>query len=332
MTIKHAHIQQVLTVLLILTMAASVRAQGGSSTEVKFTRHDIDRSGGCEIDATIPVDPAATYLQTEAASALDAVPVDLAAACIQPGDKIRLQRLGEWDCGDPCDKGLDSLLGVFSSSATLLPQSESHRVPDAIPAGQSITTSGAGITLQGGGVTDIPEDFIIAGNTAQRADHTCLVVPEGATHLFLSVSDSVYGDNTDPDGDFAVHITPAEDCPLASRELKLTRRTIDAGGEIRSFSNFIRLSGTIGQHDPTRAEGGDIQLTGGFWVELPLGDCENDGDVDLRDHARFVDCVAGPDPAALFPDDCRCFDVNRNDTVDLLDFATVQAGFHGSAE
>ncbi len=34
-----------------------------------------------------------------------------------------------------------------------------------------------------------------------------MTVPKGATHLFLGPLDSLYDDNTDPNGDYSVRIT-----------------------------------------------------------------------------------------------------------------------------
>ncbi len=53
-------------------------------------------------------------------------------------------------------------------------------------------------TFFGGVTTDIPEDFSITDTVIQ--------IPLGATHLFVAPHDSFYGDNTDPDGDYAVRI------------------------------------------------------------------------------------------------------------------------------
>ena len=36
---------------------------------------------------------------------------------------------------------------------------------------------------------------------------TIIVSPVGATHLFITAHDSLYYDNTDPDGDLAVRVT-----------------------------------------------------------------------------------------------------------------------------
>jgi len=57
------------------------------------------------------------------------------------------------------------------------------------------------------------------------------------------------------------------------------------------------------------------------------GDCDGDGDVDLDDHADFVDCILGP--AADLGSDCDCFDLEPNGHVDLGDYATFQVNFTG---
>lgn len=102
--------------------------------------------------------------------------------------------------------------------------------------------------------------------------------------------------------------------------------TIDGGGAMRSTSADERfvLSGTIGQHDAGVMHGGEFKLTGGFWFESPLGDCNSNGIVDLVDHQEFVDCMGGPDPGEEAIGDCRCFDMNGDELISLRDFAQIQ--------
>ncbi len=103
--------------------------------------------------------------------------------------------------------------------------------------------------------------------------------------------------------------------------------TVDGGGAMFSTGDDYELSGTIGQPDAANVmEGGEFELTGGFWFRIPLGDCEDDGDVDLNDFEAFEACLTGPDTPVV-DGACRCFDVDRNNAVDLVDLATVQANF-----
>ncbi len=116
------------------------------------------------------------------------------------------------------------------------------------------------------------------------------------------------------------------------QEFEITRSTIDGGGVMRSTGGDLELSGTMGQLDAgsaaPKSTGGDFELTGGFWMQIPLGDCEDDGDVDLSDHDLFTSCITGPNAATS--DGCRCFDVNLSNTVDLVDFAIAQTTYTGS--
>ena len=113
-----------------------------------------------------------------------------------------------------------------------------------------------------------------------------------------------------------------------AQEYEMSRWTIDGGGAMSSLGGEFELSGTIGQADAGSMTGGDFALTGGFWFELPPSDCNSTGGVDLLDYDDFEACLTGPD--AGLAEGCECFDVNRNDTVDLLDFAVAQTVFRGS--
>jgi hypothetical protein len=105
--------------------------------------------------------------------------------------------------------------------------------------------------------------------------------------------------------------------------------SIDGGGVMRGATEdgSLALSGTIGQPDAGTMTGGKFKLTGGFWFELPPGDCNATGSVGLPDHEGFVTCMLGPDDVIEVA--CQCFDVNSNGTVDLVDFSTYQRSFRG---
>ncbi len=110
---------------------------------------------------------------------------------------------------------------------------------------------------------------------------------------------------------------------LGGAEYEMSRHTIDGGGVMHSTGGEFELSGTIGQADAGTLTGGDFELTGGFWLALAVGDCNEDGGVNVFDHHTFAPCMNGPSPD-LFDPDCVCFDTDRNNTVDLRDAAIFQ--------
>jgi len=117
-------------------------------------------------------------------------------------------------------------------------------------------------------------------------------------------------------------------CALViGQEFEISRYTIDGGGVMRSVGVDFELSGTIGQPDAGVLSGGGFELTGGFWFALAPGDCNDDGTVGLSDYYSFQVCLSGPD--APTTDGCACFDLDRDGTVDLADFALSQSNFTG---
>lgn len=166
-------------------------------------------AGSATAQTTIPIHVLAAYLHADPVdSTIAAYPVPLASLGLAPGMTIALQPVGDWDNGPGGDVYLTGL-GVFSGSATLLAPALPHRVPDAIDAGIDNYTPP---TWPSNEPTEIPEDFAIwdAGVT--------VVIPAGATHLFLTVADIYYEDNSDPDGDYGMRITlvPTTTAPIAS--------------------------------------------------------------------------------------------------------------------
>ena len=87
------------------------------------------------------------------------------------------------------------MIGVFSSSPTLLATDKLNRVAGAIDAGVDTVT---GPTYSGNRDTDIPQDFSIRSLKIR--------IPEGARYLFVAAPDNFYSDNADPDADYAVRI------------------------------------------------------------------------------------------------------------------------------
>lgn len=141
----------------------------------------------------ISVDPASTYLTvhpTDLSGTSDAVAVDLEALGYSPGDTIRLNAQGAFDCcaGSPDENY--AAVAVFSSSNVLAAPEEAHRVVGAIDAG-----------IDWGTVFDIPEDFSIF-----YFDRV-IRIPDGARYLFVAPDDSFFSDNNDLDGDYGIGIS-----------------------------------------------------------------------------------------------------------------------------
>ena len=109
---------------------------------------------------------------------------------------------------------------------------------------------------------------------------------------------------------------------------ELTWSTIDSGGVMRSTGGDLELSGTIGQPDAGAMSGGGYNLTGGFWFEIPVGDCDYDGVVGRGDIRSFTDCADGPG-SPFAPAECVCSDFDGDGDIDLRDFAGLQIEFAG---
>jgi len=114
----------------------------------------------------------------------------------------------------------------------------------------------------------------------------------------------------------------------AAVEYDLSWHTIDGGGAMRSTGGAFELSGTIGQPDAGRLSGGTVEISGGFWFQIPPGDCNYDGRLSLPDLALFVDCLSGPE-TPLGSGRCLCLDLDRDGNLDLADVADFQTGFSG---
>jgi hypothetical protein len=147
--------------------------------------------------AMIGIDSRCTFLRTQGESASPSWPINLAHLGLKAGDLIRLDALGDfsYSSGQMPDE-VTAMIGVFSSSATLLPGDKLNRVAGAIDAGVDIVT---GPTYSGNRNTDIAQDFAI-GSLKIR-------IPEGAKYLFVAAPDNFSSDNADPDADYAVRIS-----------------------------------------------------------------------------------------------------------------------------
>jgi len=170
--------------------------------------------------STFPLDPRRTFLRTNSDAPLPPLVLDLATLPAAPGTWLRLESTGAFR---HINGGLDnyrSLVGMFSSSNQVLATTLLHRVPDAIAAGGAYA---GGATYYGGLPMDVPEDFFVSRNT--WATGVYVEVPPTATHLFLGVLDSLYNDNVDPNGDYAVVVTVVGPLPLPGTGEHLELRT-----------------------------------------------------------------------------------------------------------
>ncbi|MBW2696251.1 MAG: hypothetical protein JRE70_07245 [Deltaproteobacteria bacterium] len=153
------------------------------------------------------IDPADAYLHVEAGdTAGAAIPIDLAAAGLLPGDVLHIRRIGDFIAVVP--GGADDqtgLAGVFSASSVLLSETLLDRVQDAIATENGIAIV-SNPTWPSNEPTDISEDFLIGPPGGQRPSAVIVTIPSGATHLFVAVPDNHFLDNSDPDGDFGVEI------------------------------------------------------------------------------------------------------------------------------
>lgn len=112
-------------------------------------------------------------------------------------------------------------------------------------------------------------------------------------------------------------------------DYEITRSTIGSRGTTSSTGGDYEMSSAIGQSTGNVLEGGEFSIDGGFWYTIPAGDCQANGYLDLIDHSQLFDCVTDPD-VANEADECQCYDIDLSGTIDLLDFADIQAAFTGS--
>ena len=108
---------------------------------------------------------------------------------------------------------------------------------------------------------------------------------------------------------------------------EIVRSSVDGGGAMTSVGGEYELASSIGRPQGVMT-GNGYGITGGLWYEIPAGDCTEDGYVDMFEHEEFSGCLTGPGAGEPF-DECLCFDIDRSGSIDLLDYASVQAAFTG---
>ncbi len=126
-------------------------------------------------------------------------------------------------------------------------------------------------------------------------------------------------------GSFAILAWLTLSASTPGQGIELSRSKLGAGGGVSAGDDWT-LTGTIGQADAGTLDGGDLQLSGGFWFPQSAGDCNADGSVNLFDYQAFAECVTGPG-GSLPEASCACFDADVDRDVDFADFGSLQTGF-----
>jgi hypothetical protein len=161
----------------------------------------------------LPVIPNGAYTLTNQDPAPNATVIDLSTLSfpVHDGDTLHLARVGTWAYGPQPDwpDTATALIGVFSSTNTILGTGTLNRIPGALAAGVPFVSQP---TFYGTVPTDIPQDFMVdTGGTfsgiTPMFTSVDIQVPKGAHYLFVSSYDSFYSTNSDPNGDFAISIT-----------------------------------------------------------------------------------------------------------------------------
>jgi hypothetical protein len=158
------------------------------------------------------LDPQATYLHTYDDYATAPAIIDLSSLSfvVSPGDLIHLTVAGGFSLNGGVGDNHTQTAAVFSSTAILLDSSQADRIPDALfpafviqPEAYPFVTPP---TYYWGQATDIPQDFAIS--TGQTFNGVTVQVPNKAKYLFIAAIDDYYADNSDPNGDYGVNISP----------------------------------------------------------------------------------------------------------------------------
>lgn len=263
------------------------------------------------------MDPRDTFLRTNMdPNAQDSGPIRLADLGLIPGDTISITRFGDFSVGETFADNGTNLMAIFSASDVLLGGAVQNRVPDAIDAGPEITTFA---TLIGSLTTEIAEDFRVSAYGDPAFSRTLsLTIPAGATHLFLGVNDSFFGDNTDPDGDYRVEIRgergvsidikpDAGDNTVNSRSgiLPVGILTTDTFNALSIDPPSIRLNGTA------------IRVKPNGTLHFEAVDLNGDGRLDIQAHFEVASLglVSGPGIAALTGKTLNGLDIRGSDTI-----------------
>lgn len=119
------------------------------------------------------------------------------------GETLNITGLGQY-CpmsGPECTEYQPYLGGIFSSTDTLLDNTNLNRVTGALASGLANINDPNTNTYYGNQSTTIPDDFLILNS---GSGGTTVAVPAGANYLIIGVMDSYYADNS---GNLSVQLT-----------------------------------------------------------------------------------------------------------------------------
>lgn len=182
-----------------LAVLVAPGCDSGSNQTGTDPREDDLFEPGCEASTAENVTPTGTYLRTNDDDPDAPTVLTLSRLGVAPGDRLALERLGEYQYrvdSDPSDVRRE-MAAVFSTSTDLRGADQEARVVDAIDAGDDYTSRPS---RGDNGSTDIPEDFEVG-------DSTVVTVPAGARYLFVAPPDDRFRDNADEDDDYRICIT-----------------------------------------------------------------------------------------------------------------------------
>jgi hypothetical protein len=148
--------------------------------------------------STFSLDPTSTFLRTNQDSgASNPSVINLTNLGLMAGDWVYLEQIGDFVGAAGNEDVATGTIAIFSSDSQVLDGSNAVRVPGAVDAGTDFITFA---THFGNLPTDIPEDF--------KVTQTLVQIPTNATRLMVGVHDSYHSDNTDPDADLGIRLTP----------------------------------------------------------------------------------------------------------------------------
>ena len=104
-----------------------------------------------------------------------------------------------------------------------------------------------------------------------------------------------------------------------------TFRIITATTVTNEFDNMIwtGFPVNLGIHVIYEADSVTLEV-----VALSPGDCDDDGDTDLADLECFLACMLGP--GQIVTPSCEVLDIDRNGSVDLLDYGYFSIVFRSN--